>query len=142
MAYIHVPTMRYPLRERHIRAENPNTSFSSNFRPPDGYEKVVATDPPTYDELTSNIKEAKPVLVDGAWVQDWIVYPASNDEIAQRKSGYVASIKSARAAAYKDEADPIFFKAQRNEATIEEWTAKVNEIRARHPYPDWWTENE
>ena len=40
-----------------------------------------------------------------------------------------------RAAAYAAEADPLFFKAQRGEATTEEWTAKVAEIKARFPYP-------
>jgi len=40
-----------------------------------------------------------------------------------------------RAAAYTVEADPLFFKAQRGEATMDEWNAKVAEIRARFPYP-------
>jgi hypothetical protein len=39
-----------------------------------------------------------------------------------------------RAAAYSAEADPLFFKTQRGEATIEEWEAKVEEIRQRYPY--------
>jgi len=40
-----------------------------------------------------------------------------------------------RASAYTAEADPLFFKSQRGEATIEEWQAKVAEIRSRYPYP-------
>jgi hypothetical protein len=40
-----------------------------------------------------------------------------------------------RHAAYTAEADPLFFKSQRGEATVEEWTAKVAEIKARYPYP-------
>ena len=32
-------------------------------------------------------------------------------------------------------AERDFFKAQRGEATIEEWQAKVAEIRSRYPYP-------
>jgi hypothetical protein len=43
--------------------------------------------------------------------------------------------KEKRAAAYAAEADPLFFKAQRGEATTDEWTAKVAEIKARFPYP-------
>ena len=43
--------------------------------------------------------------------------------------------KENRAAAYRSEADPLFFKAQRGEATTDEWTAKVAEIKARFPYP-------
>ena len=38
-----------------------------------------------------------------------------------------------RRAAYIAEADPLFFKAQRGEATMEEWQAKVAEIKARFP---------
>ena len=43
--------------------------------------------------------------------------------------------EQSRAAAYRCEADPLFFKAQRGEATTDEWTAKVAEIKARFPYP-------
>jgi len=45
------------------------------------------------------------------------------------------SARNSRAAAYRNEADPLFFKAQRGEATTDEWTAKVAEIKARFPYP-------
>jgi hypothetical protein len=38
-----------------------------------------------------------------------------------------------RAAAYVSESDPLFFKAQRGEATMEEWQAKVAEIKAKYP---------
>jgi hypothetical protein len=44
--------------------------------------------------------------------------------------------QAARAAAYASEADPLFFKYQRGEATKEEWEAKIEEIRSRYPYPD------
>jgi hypothetical protein len=38
-----------------------------------------------------------------------------------------------RHAAYIAEADPLFFKAQRGEATVQEWQDKVAEIKARYP---------
>jgi hypothetical protein len=38
-----------------------------------------------------------------------------------------------RRAAYIAEADPLFFKAQRGEATVEEWQEKVAEIKQRFP---------
>jgi hypothetical protein len=41
-----------------------------------------------------------------------------------------------RRAAYEAEADPLFFMSQRGEATVEEWQAKVAEIKARYPYPE------
>lgn len=49
----------------------------------------------------------------------------------------VARIQQARAARYRAEADPLFFEAQRGEdgMTLEDWTAKVAEIKAALPYP-------
>ena len=38
-----------------------------------------------------------------------------------------------RRAAYIAEADPLFFKAQRGEATLQEWQDKVAEIKLRYP---------
>jgi hypothetical protein len=43
--------------------------------------------------------------------------------------------ESARRVAYTIEADPLFFMSQRGEATVEDWQAKVAEIKARYPYP-------
>lgn len=42
---------------------------------------------------------------------------------------------AARAEAYRIEADPLFFMSQRGEATEAEWLAKIEEIKARFPYP-------
>ena len=53
--------------------------------------------------------------------------------VAQEQA--LATAQRNRATAYTTEADPLFFKAQRGEATIEEWQAKVAEIRSRYPSP-------
>jgi hypothetical protein len=48
----------------------------------------------------------------------------------------VAEIQQQRQAAYQTEADPIFFESQRDPAVkVETWQAKVEEIKARYPYP-------
>ena len=66
------------------------------------------------------------------------------EEIAEREA-YARDVlpgvlleqaKQNRAAAYRSEADPLFFKSQRGEATTAEWEAKVAEIKARYPYPE------
>lgn len=54
--------------------------------------------------------------------------------IAQDKELNNAKQKENRAKAYKIEADPLFFKAQRGEVTTADWEAKVAEIKARFPY--------
>jgi hypothetical protein len=50
----------------------------------------------------------------------------------------VAELKAAEAeanrkAAYIAEADPLFFKAQRGEATLQVWLDKIADIKARFP---------
>jgi len=62
---------------------------------------------------------------------------------AELEAGYTAAIaelaleqsKQQRADAYRNEADPLFFKYQAGEVTKEEWEAKREEIRVRYPYP-------
>jgi hypothetical protein len=88
-----------------------------------------------YDPITQNLTEAAPTLADGVWTQVWAVADATPEEVEQRKADQLASLKQQRAYAYTQEADPMFFKAQRGEATMTEWEAKVEEIRTRYPYP-------
>lgn len=45
----------------------------------------------------------------------------------------LAQAQANRRAAYIAEADPLFFKAQRGEATVQEWQDKVAEIKTRFP---------
>jgi hypothetical protein len=55
-------------------------------------------------------------------------------EAAQAEAQWkIDSASQLRQQAYIAEADPLFFKAQRGEATMEEWQAKVAEIKARFP---------
>lgn len=41
-----------------------------------------------------------------------------------------------RQAAYSAEADPIAMQMLRDETTKEDWLAKIDEIKARYPYPE------
>lgn len=43
------------------------------------------------------------------------------------------SVDFLRQKAYKEESDPLYFKAQRQEIDIQEWLDKVEEIRNRYP---------
>jgi hypothetical protein len=45
-----------------------------------------------------------------------------------------AEVRAARAAAYREESDPLFFQAQRGDVDMQAWHDKVDEIRARYPY--------
>ncbi|QEL64797.1 hypothetical protein OTERR_13210 [Oryzomicrobium terrae] len=58
--------------------------------------------------------------------------PKPADMVFQSKT---SKVQAQRAAAYREEADPLFFKAQRGDATMDDWLAKVAEIKARFPDP-------
>ena len=68
----------------------------------------------------------------------------TTEEIAQREA-YERDVlpvelrekaEAERAAAFRSEADPLFFKWQAGEGTEAEWRAARDAIRARFPYPD------
>lgn len=130
---------KYPYGPDYLRRDNPDTSFPVTI--PDerlaemGVFPVALTAIPSYDPITQNVSEATPELQNGVWTQVWIVTQASQEEIDARTAARLEELKMMRAAAYREEADPIFFKAQRGEATMEEWEAKVLEIQNRYPYP-------
>jgi hypothetical protein len=122
----------YPYSVAQLRQDNPGISFPENIS-----ESLLAefevypvelTSSPTVDH-TSTVREGLPVFEGGKWKQVWVVeaLPASqvNDTVANlRKQAYI------------EEADPLFFKYQRGDATKEEWLAVVNAIKIRYPYVD------
>ena len=87
------------------------------------YPNVVTID----DGAGAFDADGKPVQLDQAKVDAAAVIVAEEQALAAAQRN--------RATAYTAEADPLFFKSQRGEATIEEWEAKVEEIRTRYPYP-------
>ena len=80
-----------------------------------------------YDDRGAFDADGNPVQLDQAKVATAAIVVAQEQALAAAQRN--------RATAYTNEADPLFFKAQRGEATIEEWQAKVAEIRSRYPYP-------
>lgn len=85
-------------------------AFYSEVTPPDGW------------------KSGKYFYDGSAWLlnPDWVDLDIQKERAEQ---------EALRQAAYASESDPIFFMAQRGEATMDEWTVKVAEIKARYPYP-------
>jgi hypothetical protein len=70
-------------------------------------------------------------------IQDGVTKPTKAEfdaKLIEVRAQYQAQKTSRkRQQAYIAEADPLFFKAQRGEATMEEWQAKVAEIQNRFP---------
>jgi hypothetical protein len=46
------------------------------------------------------------------------------------------SVEQARAQAYRETSDPIFFEYQRGDKTEAEWLAAVQAVKDAHPYPE------
>jgi hypothetical protein len=46
------------------------------------------------------------------------------------------AVETARAQAYREASDPIFFQYQRGDATEAEWLAAVQAVKDQHPYPE------
>jgi len=74
-------------------------------------------------------------------VVEWLVpstAPVTDEQIEAELARLIAEepnriAEANRQAAYQRESDPLFFKAQRGEATMEEWEAKVADIKERFP---------
>ena len=87
-----------------------------------------------YPEVVSIIQDTpldangNPIILDQALVDAAAVIVAKEQAIEQ--------VRRKRAAAYAAESDPIFFKAQRGEATMDDWRVMVASIQLSIPYPD------
>jgi hypothetical protein len=86
------------------------------------------------DAKVPNVPQGKRAKWEGSWVFEDIPQstPESEPEPLTPEQ-QDAFISQQRQLAYQTESDPLFFKAQRGEATMEEWQAKVAEIKTRFP---------
>jgi hypothetical protein len=87
---------------------------------------VIEVEPPPY--YVSNVYKWE----NNAWT--CIDQPAVDAYIAEQIAKFNQEQSNKRLLAYTAEADGIYFKWQRGEATQQEWLDKVAEIKARYPY--------
>ena len=128
---------QYPYGADVLRRDNPQTSFPKNptaeLLATFNVFPVKPTEQPQFDPMTQRVEEGTPVLQAGEWLQVWNVTPLSAEEIAQLQADRAEQTRQQRQAAYQQEADPLFFKWQRGEATEQEWLDKIAEIKTRFP---------
>jgi hypothetical protein len=108
-----------------LKLKNEELAKSSNWNPT-LFGNITQTSYPTNVEQ-SYVWDHEDYWL--GWEDDPEPTPPTPEEIATQQS---LKNEQLRAEAYRNESDPLFFKAQRNEATMEEWLAKVNEIKSRY----------
>ena len=127
----------FPYGASDLVRDYPQTSFPENPDPANlsefGVVDVVEVPAPAYDPIHQTLTRGTPTQVEGKWTEVWVVADATPEEVEQRIRVRDEKIRQNRLSAYRNEADPLFFKAQRGEVTIDEWQAKVAEIKARYP---------
>ena len=103
MNYIEISTARYPVSERDIKLEYPNTSFAEPFVPPEAYAAVFASPQPAYDPVTQVVLEAAPEATPkGTYEQRWVVTPryTSHEEEAAAAAADAQAKQAALIASY------------------------------------------
>ena len=59
------------------------------------------------------------------------------EQIEQKAKKYeLQQVENNRRNAYRNEADPLYLKWQRGDATEQEWLDKIEEIKERFPKPE------
>jgi hypothetical protein len=90
---------KYPYSLGMLRQNNPDTSFpqepSDELLASWGVYTVVGTNKPSVDH-TKNVAEGVPELVDGQWMQVWLVTDASASEVEQRTSDQAEYVRNKR----------------------------------------------
>lgn len=116
-----------------LRIDNPQTSFpdvlpAKTLAEYDVFE-VIDSQAPEYNPLSEKLVPVEPKKIKGKWTRKF--------EVQKIPSGIAKKqIQEARSQAFREEADPMFFRAQRGEIEMDEYLAKVEEIRTRFAYPE------
>lgn len=119
-----------------LSARFPSTSFPnpiSEQNLPHGLVRVRIGSIPPYNPALQRPVLGPPEYAEGFWVQSYTIVDFTEDELQTIAQQNEEANTRARAEAYQNEADPLFFKWQRGEGTQEAWLAKVEEIKSRYP---------
>lgn len=93
MNYIHAENsivIEHPYSIEKMRSDNPQTSFPIEMGAEElaewGVFAVEEESAPAFNEQTESIELQPPALVNGVWVQGWLIAQASAEEIDRRTS--------------------------------------------------------
>jgi len=118
-----------------IQQRFPSTSFplpTTDADMPEGYVRIHNSTIPTTSAF-QRVVEQTPVYNGEKWVQNFVVVDMTDAEIQTQQAMREMEARDRRKEAYREEADPLYFKWQRGEATQQDWLSKVAEIKERFP---------
>lgn len=91
---------KFPYSLEELRSDNPRTSFPVEMSASElaewGVYSVEEQNPPAYNEQTEAIELQPPALVNGVWVQGWLIVAASAEEIERRTTNRAALVRMQR----------------------------------------------
>lgn len=103
---------------------------------PFGLARLIDTEPPVSEEWEIVYKDTPEWKLDsGVYSWNWAIRDMTQTELDELNAGLRMETRFQRQARYAEEADHLFFMAQRNETTMQEWLDKIEEIRTDLPYP-------
>jgi hypothetical protein len=121
-----------------LRRDNPQVSFPSEI-PDDTLAEysvypLAATPMPTYDPETQRVSEGLAELVDGVWMQTWVVADLTAEELAERLSEWrqgmaVSPLQMRRALRAKNLYDAITAYVEQQDADTQDAWEYAVEIR-------------
>ena len=105
--YIELATLRYPVSQSQIRAENPQTSYPASFPVPDGFALVFPAPAPTVNQVTQIAREIAPVLTQlGTYQQAYEIVELDAEivaaNIAAKNAAFIKSVEVATQARLDD----------------------------------------
>lgn len=91
---------KYPYSVNELKKDNPNVSFPSNttdaLLETFNVFRVKQIAQPSYDVANKNIKEGTPIKENSEWIQTWVIYDATSDEIAERTKLEASRVRGLR----------------------------------------------
>lgn len=94
---------------------------------------IIVVDPTNIPDFCADWPEATEGCYIGQSYVDGVFIPLPEPE---PEPPTLEQQQAKRVTAYRVEADPLFFQAQRGKAAQQEWLDKIAEIEARFPYPE------
>lgn len=92
--------LKWPYSLEELRNDNPQTSFVCEMSAEElakwGVYSVEEQSPPEYNEQTEIIELSPPSCVNGLWVREWLICPASAEVMAERTEKKAAEIREYR----------------------------------------------